>query len=168
MKITLWPFRISWSHNGMGTFSVSPDLWEGKPSATSGTAIKAIIVGQRWDMWDALHWWTHLVGPNTSWVFIMARFILPSTQYSYWYRLLTLDNKRSDFAPWYNMVSIQVWCLTRHCIHKRYSCWCPALRRRHNGCDVVSNHQPCDCLLNRFVYSGADQRKFQGYAPLPL
>ena len=31
------------------------------------------------------------------------------------------------------------------------------LQRRHNGRDSVSNHQPHDCLLNR--YSDADQRK---------
>ena len=34
---------------------------------------------------------------------------------------------------------------------------------RHNGRDGVPNHQPNDCLLNRF-YSGADQRKHKGSA----
>ena len=62
MKTTLWQFRISWPHHGMETFSVSLDLPDGNPSATSGIVIKARIVGQRWDMWDTLHWSTHLVG----------------------------------------------------------------------------------------------------------
>ena len=35
---------------------------------------------------------------------------------------------------------------------------------RHNGHDGVSNHQPHDCLLNR--YSGKDQRKHQSSASL--
>ena len=39
-----------------------------------------------------------------------------------------------------------------------------SLRWRHNGCDSVSNHQPHDCLLNR--YSDADQRKHQSSASL--
>ena len=34
---------------------------------------------------------------------------------------------------------------------------------RHNGRDVISNHQPHDCLLNR---SFADQRKHQSFASL--
>ena len=38
------------------------------------------------------------------------------------------------------------------------------LQWRHNGRDGVSNHQPPDCLLNR--YSGADQRKHQSTASL--
>ena len=28
-------------------------------------------------------------------------------------------------------------------------CTIPSLRWRHNGCDIVSNHQPHGCLLNR-------------------
>ena len=44
-------------------------------------------------------------------------------------------------------------------------CWCPmSLRWRHNGRDCVSNHQPHNCLLNR--YSGADQSKHQSSASL--
>ena len=39
-----------------------------------------------------------------------------------------------------------------------------SLRWRHNGHDGVSNHQPRECLLNRF--SGADQRKHQSSASL--
>ena len=39
-----------------------------------------------------------------------------------------------------------------------------ALQWRHNERDNVSNHQPHDCLLNR--YSGADQRKHQSSASL--
>ena len=38
------------------------------------------------------------------------------------------------------------------------------LQWRHNGHDSVSNHQPHDCLLNR--YSGTDQRKHQSSASL--
>ena len=38
------------------------------------------------------------------------------------------------------------------------------LQWHHNGHDGVSNHQPHDCLLNR--YSGADQRKHQSSASL--
>ena len=34
-----------------------------------------------------------------------------------------------------------------------------SLQWRRNERDDVSNHQPRDCLLNR--YSGADQRKYQ-------
>ena len=41
-----------------------------------------------------------------------------------------------------------------------------ALQCRHNGHDGVSNHQPNDCLLNR--YSGTDQRKHQSSASLAL
>ena len=39
-----------------------------------------------------------------------------------------------------------------------------SLRWRHNERDGVSNHQPHDCLVNR--YSGTDQRKHQGSASL--
>ena len=39
-----------------------------------------------------------------------------------------------------------------------------SLQWRFNGRDVVSNHQPQDCLLN--VYSGVDQRKHQSSASL--
>ena len=39
-----------------------------------------------------------------------------------------------------------------------------ALQWRHNGRDGVSNHQPHDCLFNR--YSGADRRKHQSSASL--
>ena len=42
---------------------------------------------------------------------------------------------------------------TQSIIHKCALLW------RHNDRDGVSNHQPHDCLLNR--YSGADQRKHQ-------
>ena len=38
------------------------------------------------------------------------------------------------------------------------------LQWRHNEPDGVSNHQPHDCLLNR--YSGADQRKYQSSTSL--
>ena len=38
------------------------------------------------------------------------------------------------------------------------------LQWRHNGHDGVSNHQPHDCLLSRFL--GADQRKHQSSASL--
>ena len=41
---------------------------------------------------------------------------------------------------------------------------CGPLQWRHNGRDSVSNHQPHDCLLNR--YSDADQRKHQSSASL--
>ena len=36
-------------------------------------------------------------------------------------------------------------------IHKIFGTWYrgKSLRRRHNGCDIVSNHQPHHCLLNR-------------------
>ena len=34
----------------------------------------------------------------------------------------------------------------------------------HNGHDGVSNHQPCNCLLNRYL--GADQRKHQSSSSL--
>ena len=39
------------------------------------------------------------------------------------------------------------------------------LHWRHNKRDGVSNHQPHDCLLNRFI-QGADQRKRQSSASL--
>ena len=39
-----------------------------------------------------------------------------------------------------------------------------SLQWRHNGRDGVSNHQPHDCLTNR--YSGADQRKHQSSTSL--
>ena len=42
--------------------------------------------------------------------------------------------------------------------------WSTSLQWRHNGRGGVSNHQPHDCLLNR--YSGTDQRKHQSSALL--
>ena len=44
------------------------------------------------------------------------------------------------------------------------SCHPESLQWRHNGHDIVSNHQPHDCLLNRL--SDADQRKRQSSASL--
>ena len=58
------------------------------------------------------------------------------------------------------IVSFKLWA--------RYFVWnfkgSLSLRWRHNGDDSVSNHQPHDCLLNR--YTGADQSKHQSSASL--
>ena len=52
----------------------------------------------------------------------------------------------------------------RHCWWLYIFIFTVTLQGRHNGRDSVSNHQPHDCLLNR--YSDADQRKHQRSASL--
>ena len=58
-------------------------------------------------------------------------------------------------------LSIQISITASHLIQVRVT----ALQWRHNGRDGVSNHQPHDCLLNRF-FRRTDQGQHQSFAPL--
>ena len=42
-----------------------------------------------------------------------------------------------------------LWIFLKICIHQNIITPFTSLHWRHNGRDGVSNHQPCDCLLNR-------------------
>ena len=62
------------------------------------------------------------------------------------------------------IIRLEQICLILHAVAPLIEIRSVTLIWRHNGRDGVSNHQPHDCLLNR--YSGADQRKHQSSASL--
>ena len=86
--------------------------------------------------------------------------------------ITTILRKSVESGPIYTITSSYVHILNVHCINVQLNCSTThelcvrfaSLQWRHNGCDGVSNHQPHDCLLNR--YSCGDKRKHQSSASL--
>ena len=78
---------------------------------------------------------------------------------SYWKVVTVSSAHSSGRAEWILWKQVEIfWSETLVAVDRLPLQW------RHNGHDSISNHQPHDCLLNR--YSDADQRKHQSSASL--